>query len=269
VFAEVMQSYFQNIAKEFHPELFTKLCSENNNDFEMLANKFYAETKLLHQDWVNDFLQNTDKNLDLFSNDLVVVFYKSIYKFYSDNVFPKLRELNSTLNLKQRLYMRAQLEMPQEKILYPDANSTLRVSYGKVEGFSPVDGIIYKHYSTIDGIIEKSKKDDVDDYKIPARLEELYTTKNFGEYTNEKGELPVAFLASNHTTGGNSGSPILNGNGNLLGLNFDRCWESTMSDVMFDPDYCRNISVDIRYVLFVIDKLSDAKRLIEELEIIK
>ena len=269
IFAEVMQTYFKNIKKEYQPEFFTKLCNENNNDFEAIANKFYAETKLVNQVWVTDFLQKTDKNLDIFRNDLAVVFYNSIHKFYSDNVFPKLRELNSSLNLKQRLYMRAQLEMPQEKILYPDANSTLRVSYGKVEGFTPVDGVIYKHYSTIDGVIEKSKKEDVADYKIPARLEELFATKNFGEYTNNKGELPVAFLASNHTTGGNSGSPILNGDGNLLGLNFDRCWESTMSDVMFDPDYCRNISVDIRYVLFVIDKLSGAKRLIEELEIIK
>ena len=269
IFAEVMQTYFKNIDREYHPDFFAKLCSDNNNDFKAIANKLYAETNLLNQEWINSLLQTADTNFDKFYSDIAVVFYNSIDDFYNNKVSPKLRELNRELNLKQRLYMRAQLEMPQNKVVYPDANSTLRVSYGKIEGFSPVDGIVYKHYSTIDGIIEKSKKEEITDYKIPVRLEELYSTKNFGEYTNAKGELPVAFLASNHTTGGNSGSPILNGNGYLLGLNFDRCWESTMSDIMFDPDYCRNISVDIRYVLFIIDKFSDAKHLIEELEIIK
>jgi hypothetical protein len=269
IFAEVMQTYFQNIPKEYHPDFFIKLCNENKNDFKAIANKLYTKTNLVNQKWITSLLQKADTNFDDFRNDIAVVFYTSIADFYNNKVFPKLRELNNNLNLKQRLYMRALLEMPQEKILYPDANSTLRVSYGKVEGFSPVDGTIYKHYTTIDGIIAKSKQENVVDYKIPARLEELYAAKNFGTYTNEKGELPVAFLASNHTTGGNSGSPILNGNGNLLGLNFDRCWESTMSDIMFDPDYCRNISVDIRYVLFIIDKFAGATRLIEELEIIR
>ena len=131
-----------------------------------------------------------------------------------------------------------------------------------------MDGTIYKHYTTLDGVIEKSNKD-IADYKIPPRLLQLYNAKDFGQYTNDKGELPVAFLASNHTTGGNSGSPILNANGDLLGLNFDRCWESTMSDVMFDPNYCRNISVDIRYALFIIDKYAGAKHLIEELEFVR
>jgi len=269
IFAEVMQTYFQNIDREYHPDFFAKLCNENNNDFKTIANKLYSKTKLVNQDWVTNLLQNTDANFENFNSDIAVVFYNSIVDFYNNKVSPKLRDLNRELNLKQRLYMRAQLEMPQEKVLYPDANSTLRVAYGKIEGFSPLDGIIYKHYTTIDGLIAKSKKEEIIDYKIPTRLEELHATKTYGEYTNEKGELPVAFLASNHTTGGNSGSPILNGNGYLLGLNFDRCWESTMSDIMFDPDYCRNISVDIRYVLFIIDKFSDAKHLIEELEIVK
>ncbi|MDR1983384.1 MAG: S46 family peptidase [Prevotellaceae bacterium] len=269
IFAEVIQTYYSNISNEYHPDIFKKFYTENNGNFTEMANKIYSETNLLNQTWVDNFLNDIDLKSGEFNNDIAVVFYKSFSDFHEKNILPKLQELNKTLNIKQRLYMRALLEMNKEKVLYPDANSTLRIAYGKVEGFSPVDGTIYKHYTTIDGIMEKSRKDDIADYKIPSQLAKLYETKDFGKYTNNKGELPVAFLASNHTTGGNSGSPVLNASGELIGLNFDRCWESTMSDVMFDPDYCRNISVDIRYVLFIIDKFSGAKRLIDELGINK
>ncbi|MDR3227693.1 MAG: S46 family peptidase [Prevotellaceae bacterium] len=269
IFADVMQTYYSNISAEYQPEFFKKLYSETDGNFTEISNKIYSETKFVNQQWLNKLAENTDEKSEEFNSDILMVFYNSFVDFYKSNITPKLLELNKTLNIKQRLYMRALLEMPQNKVLYPDANSTLRVAYGKVEGFSPVDGTLYKHYTTLDGIIEKSSNAEIADYAIPAQLAELYKAKDFGNYTNEKGELPVAFLASNHTTGGNSGSPILNAYGNLLGLNFDRCWESTMSDVMFDPDYCRNISVDIRYVLFIIDKFSGAVHLINELEIAK
>ncbi|MDR2126622.1 MAG: S46 family peptidase [Prevotellaceae bacterium] len=269
IFAEVMKTYHSNIAKEYHPDAFIKLCADSNNDFTTIANAIYAGTKLANQTWVNGFLADVDGKSKEFENDIAFVFYKSFADFYKEKVSPELKKLNKQLALKQRLFMRGQLEMQTDKNMYPDANSTLRIAYGKVEGFSPVDGTVYKHYTTLTGVIEKSRKEDVADYKIPARLAELNAAKSFGEYANEKGELPVAFLASNHTTGGNSGSPVLNAYGHLTGLNFDRCWESTMSDIMFDPEYCRNISVDIRYVLFIIDKFSGAKRLINELELVK
>ena len=269
IFAEVMQTYHKNISAEHQPDFFKKLYAETKGNFTEMASKIYSETKLTNQTWVDNFLPNRDVKIEEFNKDIAVVFFNSFSDFYRANVTPKLREHNKNLAIKQRLYMRGLLEMETEKTLYPDANSTLRVSYGKVEGFSPVDGTIYKHYTTLDGVIEKSNKEDIADYKIPPRLLQLYNAKDFGQYTNDKGELPVAFLASNHTTGGNSGSPILNAHGNLLGLNFDRCWESTMSDVMFDPNYCRNISVDIRYALFIIDKYAGAKHLIEELEFVR
>jgi hypothetical protein len=269
IFAEVMQTYFTGIDREYHADAFVKLCAENNNDFTKISNIIYTETKLANHAWVNGFLSDIDGKAEEFDKDIAVVFYKSFADFYKEKVSPKLKELNKMLALKQRLFMRGQMEMQTDKNLYPDANSTLRIAYGKVEGFSPVDGTVYKHYTTLDGVIEKSRKEDVADYKIPAQLAELNSTKDFGEYKNAKGELTVAFLASNHTTGGNSGSPVLNAFGQLMGLNFDRCWESTMSDIMFDPNYCRNISVDIRYVLFIIDKFAGAKRLINELELVK
>jgi hypothetical protein len=269
IFAEVMQTFYHNISKEYHADAFVKLCAENDNDFIKISDRIYGETKLKNQSWIDDFLNDADGKSEEFNNDIAVVFYKSFTEFYEKTILPKLQELNKTLALKQRLFMRGQMEMQTDKNLYPDANSTLRIAYGKIEGFAPVDGTVYKHYTTLDGIIEKSRNEDAVDYKIPAQLEVLHSAKDFGKYTNEKGELPVAFLASNHTTGGNSGSPVLNAYGQLIGLNFDRCWESTMSDIMFDPDYCRNISVDIRYVLFIIDKFSGAKNLIDELELVK
>jgi hypothetical protein len=158
--------------------------------------------------------------------------------------------------------------MEKNKIFYPDANSTLRVSYGKVEGFKPRDGIIYDYYTTLDGVIEKDDPE-IYDYKVPEKLKELYQKKDFGMYANQKGELPVCFIGSNHTTGGNSGSPVLNAYGELIGLNFDRCWESTMSDIKYDINYCRNIMLDTRYILFIIDKYAGASYLLDEMVIVK
>ena len=159
------------------------------------------------------------------------------------------------------------MEMQTDKHFYPDANLTLRVAYGKVGGYSPKDGVQYKHYTTIEGIMQKENPD-IYDYVVEPKLKQLYLNKDYGRYANAKGELPVAFVATNHTTGGNSGSPVLNANGQLIGLNFDRCWEGTMSDIEYDPDQCRNITLDIRYCLFIIDKFAGAQRLIDEMTIV-
>jgi hypothetical protein len=160
------------------------------------------------------------------------------------------------------------MEMQPEKTFYPDANLTLRVTYGKVDGFFPADGVKYAHYTTLKGVMQKEATG-IYDYVVEDKLKELYNKKDYGDYADGNGDMPVAFIASNHTTGGNSGSPILNAEGHLLGLNFDRCWEGTMSDIQYDPDLCRNISVDIRYVLFIIDKYAGAKHLIDEMDIVK
>lgn len=163
-------------------------------------------------------------------------------------------------------YMRALMEVFPERNFYPDANSTLRVTYGKLEGVSPRDAVNYGTTTYLEGAMAKYKPGDYE-FDLPSKLLELYDTKDYGPYA-ENGKLPVCNIASNHTTGGNSGSPVLNARGELIGLNFDRIWEGTMSDVNFDADICRNIMVDSRYVLFIIDKFAGQKWLIDELDLI-
>ncbi len=164
--------------------------------------------------------------------------------------------------------MKGLMEFKPDERFYPDANFTLRVTYGKVKGFEPRDAVTYKHYTTLEGIMEKEDPD-IYDYVVEARLKELYENKDYGRYADKDGSMHVCFTATNHTSGGNSGSPLLNDNGELLGINFDRCWEGTMSDIVYDPEMCRNISIDIRYCLFIIDKFAGATHLIEEMTIVE
>ena len=164
-------------------------------------------------------------------------------------------------------YMRALMEVFPERNFYPNANSSLRVTYGKLEGLNPRDAVSYGTTTYLDGAMAKYKPGDYE-FDMPSRLIELYDNKDYGDYA-ENGKLPVCNIASNHTTGGNSGSPVLNARGELIGLNFDRIWEGTMSDVNFDANICRNIMVDSRYVLFIIDKFADQRWLIDEMELIK
>ena len=168
-----------------------------------------------------------------------------------------------------RTHMQALREWDKERAFYPDANFTLRVAYGTVTGYENADGEYHTHQTTLDGIIAKDNPE-IYDYDIPQSLRDIYQSKDYGRWAIEVGgrkSVPVCFLASNHTTGGNSGSPVLNGKGELIGINFDRTWRSTMSDIEFDPTICRNISVDIRYVLFVMDRIGGAGYLLEEMDI--
>ncbi|MCR5114092.1 MAG: S46 family peptidase [Bacteroidales bacterium] len=170
------------------------------------------------------------------------------------------------LDLCYRKYVKALMEKDTDKTFYPDANLTMRVTYGNVKGFSPSDGVQYVHYTTLDGVIAKDNPE-IFDYKVDPKLKELCAKKDYGRYANAKGELPVCFIASNHTTGGNSGSPVINADGYLIGINFDRVWEGTMSDINYDVNRCRNISLDVRYFLFIVDKFAGAQNIIDELDL--
>ena len=164
--------------------------------------------------------------------------------------------------------MKAILEFskPEDRI-FPDANSTLRVTYGKVKGYAPADAVYYSPVTYLEGVMEKYVPNDYE-FDVPQKLRNLYEKKDFGAYADKNGKMPVCFIATNHTTGGNSGSPAIDAHGNLIGLNFDRVWEGTMSDIHYDPEICRNIMVDIRYVLFIIDKYAGAKHLIDEMKLV-
>ena len=197
--------------------------------------------------------------------------YRQTNAYYQENIAPTLETVNKEITLLYRTYMKGMMEYNEAnqagKIFYPDANSTLRVTYGKVKGYSPADAVYYTPVSSLEGIIQKDNPD-IYDYNIPQKLRDLYAAKDYGRW-EVNGSVPVAFIATNHTSGGNSGSPVLDADGNLIGVNFDRVWEGTMSDVVYDAEICRNISLDIRYALFVMDKLAGAKHLVEEMEIIE
>jgi hypothetical protein len=173
----------------------------------------------------------------------------------SKNYRGEVSRINSEIQKLNKTYMAAQMDFEPEKYFYPDANSTLRVSYGQVKGYDSRDAVYHKHYTTLKGIMEKDNPN-IYDYDVPQRLRDLYAARDFGRYTQD-GEVPVCFIATNHTTGGNSGSPVINAEGHLIGVNFDRAWEGVASDMAFNPEQSRNISIDIRYALFIIDKLPE------------
>ena len=182
----------------------------------------------------------------------------SVYETYDKVVYPGAMKITGCIDSLQRIYMASQLRMQPDKRFYPDANSTLRVSYGRVANYSPADAVSYDYYSTAKGILQKEDST-IYDYAVDDRLKEMISKGDYGRYADSDGSLHIAFTASNHTSGGNSGSPVLNSNGELIGINFDRNWEGTMSDLMYDPAICRNITLDIRYCLFIMDKYAGAK----------
>jgi hypothetical protein len=185
--------------------------------------------------------------------------------FYNE-IEPKYQNLNMQIVAVQKEYMKALMEVFPNERFFPDANSTLRVTYGQVRGYEPRDGVYYETTTYLDGVLEKYVPGDYE-FDVPQKLIDLYNDKDFGPYA-ENGKMPVNFIGTNHTTGGNSGSPAIDAYGNLIGLNFDRVWEGTMSDMNYDADICRNIMVDIRYVLFIIDKYAGAHNLIEEMTLV-
>ena len=194
------------------------------------------------------------------------MFYDEM-NFYLTNDLNKIcGEIEDVIAEKRRKHMAALLQVFPERTFYPDANSTLRVTYGKVEPYKPRDGVQYLTQTYLDGVMEKYVPGDYE-FDVPKKLQILYKNKDYGMY-GENGKMPLAFIGSNHTTGGNSGSPAIDAYGNLIGLNFDRVWEGTMSDINYDQNICRNIMVDARYILFIVDKFAGASWLIDEMKLV-
>jgi hypothetical protein len=267
LFESLMTMYLNGQEKKTISPLFQDLLSKNGNDISKLTAKIYSET-----DWDDAAL--TPEWLDQPVTDVVgsirtspvYNLYIDIAKTYQTNVQATLTEIQNRINQLQRSYMQAQREVFKEKKFYPDANNTLRLTYGKVKGYKARDAVDYNFYTYLDGVMQKYIPGDYE-FDVPEKLQTLYKNKDYGQY-GANGKMPVCFIASNHTTGGNSGSPVLDAYGNLVGLNFDRVWEGTMSDINYDPSICRNIMVDIRYVLFIIDKYAGAGNLVSEMKLV-
>ena len=263
-FTAVMNEYEKNVPAEFKPVYYKEKLAEYGS-VEAWAEDMFTSS-LFTDPAKTASLSPADKERVM--SDPATVFFNEFLKWYYADILPVTTRLNQELQLVYRDYMRGQMTYCRTqripKAFYPDANLTLRVAYGHIKGYSPADGTYYLPSSTIKGIMEKDNPD-IFDYNIPQRLRDIYATKDYGRWSDASGEVPVCFIATNHTTGGNSGSPVINADGDLIGLNFDRVWEGTMSDIVFDPEICRNIALDIRYVLFTIDKIGEADYLLDEM----
>ena len=264
VFEQLISLYAKKSPQQFLQE------TVKNINPEYSAKTIFTNSKLTSYNGLKELLQGDTKTvLEKLNQDPAFILVKTIADAYTKNVAPKYDELNLKNIALQRTYMKAILELsPKSARIFPDANSTLRVTYGKVKGYQPSDAVTYAPMTYLDGVMEKYIPGDYE-FDVPKKLIDLYNAKDYGQYADKSGKMPVAFIATNHTTGGNSGSPALDANGNLIGLNFDRVWEGTMSDIHYDPSICRNIMVDIRYVLFIVDKYAGAKNLIEEMKLVK
>ena len=261
VFESLTFLYAEKIPKEYLPQ------NMKGVDFSKLTNDIYQNTKFINLEGAIELLSGTPEEvIKKLNEDKAYAFGKEMHNIYYTKISPKYQKINLELNAVQKEYMKALMKVFPNDRFYPDANFTLRANYGRVKGYEPKDGMYYTTSTYLKGIMEKYKPGDYE-FDVPQKLRELYDTKDFGQYS-ENGKMPVNFLGTNHTTGGNSGSPVLDANGNLLGLLFDGTWEGIMSDLYYDADIVRSISVDIRYVLFVIDKYAGATHLIDEMTLV-
>jgi hypothetical protein len=268
VFASLLEMLVKKVDKQFLPDYLFSLLAQHGNDYEKLAAHLFANS------WLTDAGRSTG-TLSLASGDVLKAIRndpacelaRALETAYNEQVVGKFNQYNEQIDALQQTYMRALMEVFPNRRFYPDANSTLRCCYGKVQAYSPRDAVSFANKTYLEGVMEKYVPGDYE-FDVPEKLRQLYEKKDYGQYA-EGNKMPVCFIGSNHTTGGNSGSPAIDAHGNLIGLNFDRVWEGTMSDYSFDETICRNIMVDIRYVLFLIDKYAGAGHLVQEMKLVR
>ena len=270
IFAAMMQVYHQRMPTGLHPDFLADIQNRYKGDFDQYAEAVYGKAIFGDRERAFKLLDTYEKDpvkaLQKLRDDPISHCLTQFRELYYISINPDHVGLKGEEEKLYKTYMAGLLEMSAGRLLYPDANRTMRLSYGKVQGYQPRDGVQYQYATTLSGLMEKRREEHAD-YAVPPRLAQLYESKDYGKYGID-GTMPVCFIATNHSTGGNSGSPVLDSDGRLIGLNFDRDWEGTMSDIFFDPSLCRNIAVDIRYVLFIIDKYAGAGYLLDEMDII-
>lgn len=268
IFVALLHHYFNVMPQDQIPDAIKDYYAVSLPTLKVLSEELYERSVFSSQEQFEKFVNQLSTSkikkmkrwLDkhqLFKDALAA------HRELQNNQIPPI---NAQLDQYYKLYLQCLMDVEPERVLFPDANLTMRVAYGKMLGIAPIDGIYYLPYTTSEGILQKEDPDHFD-YQLDPRLKELLLKRDFGKYADKEGNLRVAFIAANHTTGGNSGSPILNGNGELVGINFDRMWEGTMSDLYYDVNQCRNISVDVRYILYIIDYYANAQNLIKEMQL--
>ena len=254
IFVAMITSFEKNVPVESQPAWFREQLARYGS-VQAWKDDLYGRSLFTDRAKVEALTPSDD-----LSEDPALQIYAAFLDWYRKDIYPVIQETGAALRVANRTYMQGQMDFEPQRDFYPDANLTLRIAYGQVAGYEPYDGAYYHPVSTLKGIIEKDNPD-IFDYNIPQTLRDIYAR---GGYENQ----PVCFLATNHTTGGNSGSPVINADGNLIGINFDRVWEGTMSDIAYDPEICRNISLDIRYLLFVVDQIGHASYLFDEMSFV-
>lgn len=268
--ATFLEMYFRNIPSDQQPDYFVQLVKgwqkQDAEGFSAYADKLYNESLLINDALFETFVQNP--TAAALENDPAFRLVTAIVSNYSVKYQPVFNRFQQEIAPLRTKFVQGKLLMAGNKLTYPDANSTLRITYGSVLGYNPRDAVSFSYKTTLDGVMEKEKPGD-EEFDVPAAMKSLYETKNFGPYAGQEKMLPVNFLTNNDITGGNSGSPVLNAKGELLGLAFDGNWEAMSGDIAFDSRFKRCINVDIRYVLFLIDTMGGATHLIEEMDIVE
>jgi len=260
--AALWKLYSENIAADQQPAFFATIKNDFGGDFNKYAQQLFASSMYTDSNKLYTFLQNPNKGV--FEKDMGVIAGRDIAKIYFSGQDP---ELSAAKTRGYREFTAGLREMHPNKNYYPDANSTPRLTYGNVRSYSPKDGVKYKNTTTLAGVMQKEDPNN-DEFVVPAKLKELYNNKDYGRYADKNGDIVVGFISGNDITGGNSGSPVINGKGQLIGCAFDGNWEAMSGDISFEDAFQRTISVDIRYILFIVDKYAGAGHLVDEMTIV-
>lgn len=264
----VLPLYLDSVRRDPTPALVSEWQGMSAEDRRKAIAKMYRKLPLLPgEKWRQRLRESPRKALKDLKKSTYYQLSTQLLRHYLEVIRPLRVQHQAQIDPLQALYVEGLRKAFPKKAFFPDANSTLRVAYGQMKGYAPEDAVYYLPQTHLSGVVAKYQPGDYE-FDLPQKLIQLYETKDFGPY-GEDGRMPVCFIATNHTTGGNSGSPVLNARGELIGLNFDRAWEGVMSDLFFEEEICRNISVDLRYVLFIIDKFAGAQRLIDEMDLVR